>query len=431
MKRPPDPYSSSLVFPVPPSPSPLSSLDCSPSASHAASDHRPTMKLALWCFSRSRFTALPVSVDADYGLPDFLDCVLFVSTISLPADGKICSFFPSPSASVSGGLTAKLKACHGGPEQRTLSLYAIFETRPYSLAILIAHPKLTQAALIHDASFAFPKTSHDLLSHFKLPRLVFVPGVPQFPLGPGKYEGQIIVECKSTVQIRGDERCSSLLQLSPLHTAPYPWLIIRSISHFLRLRYTLLLPCVTDLPLNHCRSDGHLDVECKSSVQIGDDTGYSEPLQQATPRLTHYLWPIIRSINQIGVDSSLAVCFGAQVVGFFVLLSILALHCHIQFQWIGAARVAATFTPNQLVYEKLDRALLREDYAQLFPSYIVNNGPFTCSDHAFVLLNMEPAHPPQRARISNTNTPRFTTRKCTVLSNKIGERERKALLCIS
>ena len=44
------------------------------------------------------------------------------------------------------GLTAKLKVCHGGPEQRTLSLYAIFETRRYSLAILIAYPKLTQAA---------------------------------------------------------------------------------------------------------------------------------------------------------------------------------------------------------------------------------------------------------------------------------------------
>lgn len=60
------------------------------------------MKLALWRFSRSRVTALPVSVDADYGLPDFLDCVLFVSTVSLPADGKICSLFPSLSAFASG-----------------------------------------------------------------------------------------------------------------------------------------------------------------------------------------------------------------------------------------------------------------------------------------------------------------------------------------
>ncbi|KAJ8445044.1 hypothetical protein Cgig2_022564 [Carnegiea gigantea] len=62
------------------------------------------------------------------------------------------------------------------------------------------------------------------------------------------------------------------------------------------------------------RYAGHLDVECKSSIQIGDDKGYSEPLQHAAPRITYYLWAIIRSINQIGVDSSFAVCFGAQVL---------------------------------------------------------------------------------------------------------------------
>ncbi|KAJ8431613.1 hypothetical protein Cgig2_001090 [Carnegiea gigantea] len=51
---------------------------------------------------------------------------------------------------------------------------------------------------------------------------------------------------------------------------------------------------------------------------------------------------------------------------------------------------------GQLVYEKLDRVLLMENCAQLFPSYTVNNGPFTCFDHAFVLLNTEPAHLPRR-----------------------------------
>ena len=51
---------------------------------------------------------------------------------------------------------------------------------------------------------------------------------------------------------------------------------------------------------------------------------------------------------------------------------------------------------GQLVYEKLDRVLLREDCEQLFPCYLVSNGPFTCSDHAFVLLNTESAHPPRR-----------------------------------
>jgi len=50
----------------------------------------------------------------------------------------------------------------------------------------------------------------------------------------------------------------------------------------------------------------------------------------------------------------------------------------------------------QLVYEKLDRVIFREDCAQLFPNYLVTNGPFTCFDHAFVLLNIELAHPPRR-----------------------------------
>jgi len=51
---------------------------------------------------------------------------------------------------------------------------------------------------------------------------------------------------------------------------------------------------------------------------------------------------------------------------------------------------------GQVVYEKLDRVLFKEDCAQLFSHYLVINGYFTCSNHAFVLLNTEPAHPPQR-----------------------------------
>ena len=51
---------------------------------------------------------------------------------------------------------------------------------------------------------------------------------------------------------------------------------------------------------------------------------------------------------------------------------------------------------GQLVYEKLDRVLFREDCLQLFPNYFITNGPFTCSDHAYVLLNTESAHAPRR-----------------------------------
>ncbi|KAJ8440590.1 hypothetical protein Cgig2_028719 [Carnegiea gigantea] len=54
------------------------------------------------------------------------------------------------------------------------------------------------------------------------------------------------------------------------------------------------------------------------------------------------------------------------------------------------------FLRGQLIYEKLDKVIFREDCAQLFPTYLVTNGPFTCSDHAFILLNNEPAHQPRR-----------------------------------
>ena len=50
------------------------------------------------------------------------------------------------------------------------------------------------------------------------------------------------------------------------------------------------------------------------------------------------------------------------------------------------------FLRGQLIYEKLDRVIFREDCAHLFPNYLVTNGPFTCSNHAFVLLNTEPAY---------------------------------------
>jgi len=51
---------------------------------------------------------------------------------------------------------------------------------------------------------------------------------------------------------------------------------------------------------------------------------------------------------------------------------------------------------GNLIYEKLDRVLLRDDCLQLFPNYFVINGPFTCSDHAYVYLNTDPHHGPRR-----------------------------------
>ena len=49
---------------------------------------------------------------------------------------------------------------------------------------------------------------------------------------------------------------------------------------------------------------------------------------------------------------------------------------------------------GNLVYEKLDRVIFKEDCLSLFPDYLVTNGPFTCSDHAYVYLNTNPARSP-------------------------------------
>ena len=54
---------------------------------------------------------------------------------------------------------------------------------------------------------------------------------------------------------------------------------------------------------------------------------------------------------------------------------------------------------GRLVYEKLDRVIFRDDCPHLFPNYLVTNGPFTCSDHAYVSLNTEPTHTPRRGTI--------------------------------
>ena len=45
---------------------------------------------------------------------------------------------------------------------------------------------------------------------------------------------------------------------------------------------------------------------------------------------------------------------------------------------------------GHLIYEKLDRALGRQDWNTLYPNSVVLGGPFTCSDHAYILLNTSP-----------------------------------------
>ncbi|KAJ8448425.1 LOW QUALITY PROTEIN: hypothetical protein Cgig2_022053 [Carnegiea gigantea] len=49
-----------------------------------------------------------------------------------------------------------------------------------------------------------------------------------------------------------------------------------------------------------------------------------------------------------------------------------------------------------LIYEKPERVIIREDCLQLFPNYCVTKGPFTCSDHSYVYLDTESIHPPKK-----------------------------------
>ena len=45
---------------------------------------------------------------------------------------------------------------------------------------------------------------------------------------------------------------------------------------------------------------------------------------------------------------------------------------------------------NHLVYEKLDRAIGRQDWCSQYPASSVSAGPFTCSDHSYVILVTNP-----------------------------------------
>ena len=88
------------------------------------------------------------------------------------------------------------------------------------------------------------------------------------------------------------------------------------------------------------------------------------------------------------------------------------------------------FLPGQLVYEKLDRLIFSEDCALLFPNYLVSNGPFTCLDRAFVLLDTDPAHQPITGTNFNISIRGFIIKKPIVLSKGIGNPEYLGPQCI-
>ena len=45
---------------------------------------------------------------------------------------------------------------------------------------------------------------------------------------------------------------------------------------------------------------------------------------------------------------------------------------------------------EHIVYEKLDRAIGRHDWCCQYPHSSVVTGPFTCSDHSYIMLNTNP-----------------------------------------
>jgi len=52
--------------------------------------------------------------------------------------------------------------------------------------------------------------------------------------------------------------------------------------------------------------------------------------------------------------------------------------------------------PTYLVYERLDRAIIRSDWLNIYPESIVTHGQFTCSDHCPIVLTTAP--PNQRRK---------------------------------
>ncbi|KAJ8421407.1 hypothetical protein Cgig2_012294 [Carnegiea gigantea] len=50
----------------------------------------------------------------------------------------------------------------------------------------------------------------------------------------------------------------------------------------------------------------------------------------------------------------------------------------------------------QLIYERLDGAIGRQDWYTLYPTSLLIHGPFTCSDHCFILLDTQGSAPRQK-----------------------------------
>jgi len=54
---------------------------------------------------------------------------------------------------------------------------------------------------------------------------------------------------------------------------------------------------------------------------------------------------------------------------------------------------------GQLIFEKLDRAIGRHDWINQYPNSRVSTGPFTCSDHSYILLDTQPGQFSQRKSV--------------------------------
>jgi len=75
---------------------------------------------------------------------------------------------------------------------------------------------------------------------------------------------------------------------------------------------------------------------------------------------------------------------------------------------------------GHLIFEKLDRAIGRHDWCSQYPESCVTAGPFTCSDHSYVLLDTNPALPLRRKQFFVTSPIGPIILMCNVLYVKHG-----------
>ena len=84
---------------------------------------------------------------------------------------------------------------------------------------------------------------------------------------------------------------------------------------------------------------------------------------------------------------------------------------------------------GHLIYEKLDRALGRQDWCQLYPDSIVYDGPFTCSDHTYIILNTRATNYLGKSPFSVISPTGPHMRMCGPLCDIIGQPILRAPLC--